>query len=492
MFALSSALDRSLRAARQGTKRFPEEDEVHAHDPVTTGLAARGRRAARRRTLAVALTAATIALATTVAACGGDASSSGGDGAAYEGNLTYWYWAESDAPGANKWMASMIRQYEKLHPKVHIKLVLQSTDTLIGAFKTASQTKRGPDIATQWATLPVLTPAWTGASVPISDYASKSEIANWIGTQENMSGGKLWGMPIYLLGVPFVWNKQMFKEAGLNPDQPPATFQDLLTACAKLKAKGFTPIGMGNKDGYTGNWMFALFGKQQLDDIDELKDAMLGKAKFSDPKYSGFYNAIAQLRQRGCFNDDISSLDLNQGWQLFPRKKAAMSWTTDGNALAWAKQVGADNIGVGPTPTLGSGALARSYDTTQSSSAFITSWSKHKKAAATFLQWLHQPPQMKAWYDATGVFPADKRFPESNIKDPIARKLFELDQRASVWPENYLPPQVDQNADLPAGQMITSGSGTPAKAAALWDRVIQQWKTQHPDEFQQYQQWASG
>jgi hypothetical protein len=40
--------------------------------------------------------------------------------------------------------------------------------------------------------------------------------------------------------------------------------------------------------------------------------------------------------------------------------------------------------------------------------------------------------------------------------------------------------------------MITSRSGTPAKAAGLWDTVIQQWKTQHPDEFQHYQQWAGG
>ena len=55
--------------------------------------------------------------------------------------------------------------------------------------------------------------------MPISDYVPKSETDNWIGTQENMSDGKLWGMPIYLLGVPFVWNKPMFKAAGLDPEQ---------------------------------------------------------------------------------------------------------------------------------------------------------------------------------------------------------------------------------------------------------------------------------
>jgi raffinose/stachyose/melibiose transport system substrate-binding protein len=83
-------------------------------------------------------------------------------------NLTYWYWGEDDAPGATNWIKSEISQYEKAHPKVKITLAVQSTDTLISAFTTAAQTKSGPDIATQWATLPVLTPAWNGWSVPIS------------------------------------------------------------------------------------------------------------------------------------------------------------------------------------------------------------------------------------------------------------------------------------------------------------------------------------
>ena len=77
-------------------------------------------------------------------------------------SLTYWYWGEDDAPGANGWLKKEVAAYEKAHPKVKISVVTQSTDTLTSAFTTAAQTKSGPDIATQWATLPVLTPAWNG------------------------------------------------------------------------------------------------------------------------------------------------------------------------------------------------------------------------------------------------------------------------------------------------------------------------------------------
>src|SRR5713101_8380160 len=192
--------------------------------------------------------------------------------------LTYWYWAESDAPGANAWLKKEVASYEKAHPKVKISVVIQSTDTLTSAFTTASQTKSGPDIATQWATLPTLTPAWSGSTVPISDYVPASETKNWISTAENMWQGKLWAMPQYLIGIKLVWNKKMFKKADINPNKSPKTWADLLADAKKLKAAGITPFGLGNKDGYGGAWFFSLVGKQNLNSIDQLKAAMIGKA----------------------------------------------------------------------------------------------------------------------------------------------------------------------------------------------------------------------
>jgi ABC-type glycerol-3-phosphate transport system substrate-binding protein len=408
-------------------------------------------------------------------------------------NLTYWYWAESDAPGANKWLKKEVAAYEKTHPKVKVQIVLQDTDTLTSAFTTAAQTKSGPDIATQWATLPTLTPAWTGASVPISDYVPASETKNWIGTAENMSGGKLWAMPQYLLGIPFVWNKTLFKKAGLNPNKGPQTWSELLADAKKLKAAGITPWGMGNKDGYSGAWFFSIIGKQNMNSIDELKKAMIGKANFADPKYSGFYQALASLKKAGYINSDAASISFAQGFQLLGQKKVAMGWGTDGNVAAWEKQVGAKAIGVERGPVWGKGKLATSYDTTQSSDAFITKWSQHPRAAAQFLMFLHSPQALKDWYKATGVFPADKRFASSAVKDPIAKQLLKLDQsKVSVWPENFVPPQVDGNADLAAGELITSGSGSPADAVKLWQSELAKWKTQHPDQYQYYSKWANG
>ena len=330
--------------------------------------------------------------------------------------------------------------------------------------------------------------------MPISDYVPASETKNWIATGENMSGGKLWAMPQYLLGIPFVWNKALFKKAGLDPNKGPKTWTEFLADAKKLKAAGITPFGMGNKDGYGGAWFFSLIGKQNLNSINELKDAMIGKAKFARSEVLGLLpgarrpqeERLPQLRRRldhlhpgpAALRPEEGRDVLGHGRQRRGRGEGAR---------------GAKDMGVGPIPIWGKGKLATSYDTTQSSRRFITKWSKHPRAAAQFLVFLHKPQALKAWYKATGVFPADKRFPASLVTDPIAKEQLKLDHSpVIVWPENYVPPQVDGGADLAAGELITSGSGTPADAVKLWEQELSKWKTQHPDEFQAYSKWVNG
>src|SRR5580698_1779341 len=94
------------------------------------------RRSVGRSIMTIAVAAGTLF----VAACGGGGSSSasGANGQKYAGNLTYWFWGESDIPGITNWMQGMITQYEKLHPKVKISLVPQSSSTLIGSFRLAA------------------------------------------------------------------------------------------------------------------------------------------------------------------------------------------------------------------------------------------------------------------------------------------------------------------------------------------------------------------
>ena len=76
------------------------------------------------------------------------------------------------------------------------------------------------------------------------------------------------------------------------------------------------------------------------------------------------------------------------------------------------------------------------------------------------------------------------------VTDPVLKQMMEWETTGpQVWLENFLPGQIDSDADLPAGQMIFSQSGTPADAADLWQRAAETWRNQHPDELTNWQNW---
>ncbi|MDQ1643317.1 MAG: raffinose/stachyose/melibiose transport system substrate-binding protein, partial [Actinomycetota bacterium] len=59
--------------------------------------------------------------------------------------------------------------------------------------------------------------------------------------------GKAYGVPIDLDAKYMVYSKAAFTKAGLSG--PPASFEELVTDCGKLKAAGYTPIAFGNQFG---------------------------------------------------------------------------------------------------------------------------------------------------------------------------------------------------------------------------------------------------
>ena len=300
-------------------------------------------------------------------------------------DLTFWYWAESDAPGADAWMTESVEAYKKIKPNVTINIVPQATDTLISAFQSAVTAKSGPDIASQWATGPVLGFVWQDAVAPISDYVPADEMKNWLNTNENTYNGKVWGAPMYLIGIEIMYNKDMFAQAGVTPPASGRwTWDEFMAACEKLKAAGLTPFVAGDKDGYNGAWWFSHVGMQGLDSTDDLRQAIIGKADFTDPKYTGWYSALDDMVKKGYFNQDVMSMDLSQGAQAFSQGKGAMSWGTDGMIKQALTDLGTDKVGVMRTPSYGTGKLADAGNATQSITFFLTKWSPSSSGSCRF------------------------------------------------------------------------------------------------------------
>lgn len=455
-----------------------------------------------RRSVLIAATLAGILVV--IAACGGGGGSENGEATpaptsedeqaatetATEGEpsgenieLTMWFWGELDAPGANDWLQAAADSYHEAHPNITIKIVEQATDTFIESFQTAASAQEGPDIAAQWATGPVLTQVWAGAIAPLSDLVPAEEVGHWLNTSENTFDGKVWAMPIYLLGLPWAYNKDLFEQAGI--DSPPATWDEFISSCEQLRGAGITPLAFGNDAYWTTQLMV-----QSLDSLQDVVDANVGSQSFIDPKFAEFEDAWKQAVDAQCFNDDVASVDLSTGQEQFASGEAAMTIGTDGQVRTWARDIGVEKVGVFKWPVYGDGALKDVYDATQSTSYFVTSWTEYPQEAADFLVYLHTPEQIDAWFEATGVPPADDRFDTSKITDPLDQELYELATTGpQVWLQNFFPPQIDLNGNKPAQELLFSGQGDGAQAAQLRERAAEAWRQANAEELQNWESW---
>ncbi|MFJ2955744.1 ABC transporter substrate-binding protein [Streptomyces sp. NPDC087270] len=101
-----------------------------------------------------------------------------------------------------------------------------------------------------------------GQAADISDYVNAKTIPNLAGIDPSVlnvlkDGGKLYGLPTSNYKMGLIYNRKIFQEAGLDPNNPPTTWdqvrQDAKVISDKLGSKGITGY-MDNSAGNQGGW----------------------------------------------------------------------------------------------------------------------------------------------------------------------------------------------------------------------------------------------
>lgn len=434
----------------------------------------------------VAVLAAAALLGSTASAARPTARSAQQDSSANV-NLTMWWWGEQEAAGAKNWLAQTIKLYEKKHPTVSIKTVLQTTDGLIPAFKAAAAAKKGPDIQYFWGGIWSLDDAWLGNTKPVSDYIPKSELRHYLNAKEDTYAGKVWTAPWYVQpSFPVLYRKDVLAKAGVKV---PRTWAALLKSCDALNGKGITPIAGGIKDGWFGGWLYSIIGAQGISSISDVLDATTGKQKFTDPKHAAWWTRLQEMRDHKCWNDDINSLELYQGQQRWAQGKAAMTVAAGSDVKKFVQQVGVAKAGVMAMPKWGKGPYAGRLGST-SQTVGITAWTKYPKESADFIMFMHTPERMAAWFNTTGAFPADDRFNTKLIKLPQQKILFNLVKNGAPYLENFIPTELDSKANFAQSQLLLGGSIDAKEAAAATEKIAQRIRLTQRKQMANFKIWA--
>lgn len=207
------------------------------------------------------------------------------------------------------------------------------------------------------------------------------------------AAGKVWGIPFQRSTIVLYWNKRMFAEAGLDPNRPPATWQEMLNYAQRLTRRD--PRGQTTRWGVqipSSGFPYWLFQGLATANGVELMNGAGTVTYFDDPA------AVEALQYW---------VDLSRTYNVHPpgvvawgatpddfaKERAAMVWITSGSLAAIKAKTGFD-FGVGMLP-----ANKRRGSPTGGGNLYIFKKITHEQqeAALRFVRWLSSPEQAARW-----------------------------------------------------------------------------------------------
>jgi len=240
--------------------------------------------------------------------------------------------------------------------------------------------------------------------VPWDDVASTADDKAWIRSfypalmANGTYKGKVYGIPFQRSTIVLYWNKDAFKEAGLDPERPPASWEEMRTMARKLVKKDASGnvARWGVEVPSTGYayWMFQAFARENGQDLMN-RDG--NKTNYDNPDVVA---ALQYWRDLGARDKVMPEGTVEWGTlrQAFTEGKTAMMWHTTGNLTA-VKDTAKFPFGVAMLP-----ASKQRGSPTGGGNFYLfkKTTPEERKAALAFVKFMTTPERAAEWSIATG------------------------------------------------------------------------------------------
>ena len=298
----------------------------------------------------------------------------------------------------------MAADFEKENPGIKVKPVYAGSyqDTIVKAL-TAHKSGQPPVTAILLST-DMFTLIDEDAVVPFDDLAASDDDRTWMQSfypafmANSRTGGKTWGIPFQRSTIVLYWNKELFKEAGLDPNRAPATWKEMLEYAQKLTkhdaAGNVTQWGVQIPSSGFPYWLFQ--GLTTPNGV-ELMNSAGNETYFDRPQV---IEALAFWVDLGRKYKVMPTGVIEWGTtpKDFFEKKIAMMWTTTGN-LTNVKNNAKFDFGVAMLPE----KKRRGSPTGGGNFYVFKKASPEQQAAAKKLaQWMTTPERAAQWGIETG------------------------------------------------------------------------------------------
>jgi multiple sugar transport system substrate-binding protein len=354
-----------------------------------------------------AVVAVSAAAALLLSACSSGSVTSNGNASDGTKKTTVTVWNQYTGTSATE-ATKIIDAFNRSQDKYTVEAQFIPYDTFTSKLINAVKDKTAPNMVLGDGNPQQLgqTITSTKAILPLDKYlsASSSSITKKNFTEGMLSSGVFSGatysLPTDAGDFGLVYNKQMFKEAGIS--SPPKTWTEFASDAKKL-TKGTTqygaylPICSGEWPVY--NWEATLWsaGGEILNSSDT-------KVEFNNAAGVKALTAWTDLVKNGtAYPQCLSSSTDNGATAALTAKKAAMVIDGAGNLPTEDKALGKDNVGVAALPGIKKDAMNLGTD-----NSYILKGTKAQDDGAwTFLEnWL-KPTNQAQWDIANGYLPTN-------------------------------------------------------------------------------------
>ncbi|HUC94059.1 MAG TPA: ABC transporter substrate-binding protein [Paenibacillus sp.] len=404
---------------------------------------------------------------------GGNADTAGGDAGKSGGKVTVTFWNGFTASDGEV-LKEIVKKYNEANAgKVEIKMDIMPWDQLYQKLPPSIATNTAPNlILTGPATS--LTYIENGSFLDISDFftVTGSDPNNFVEAALKLGqlDGKQYLIPMQSFSQFLYWNKDLFQAAGLDPEKPPATWDELGQLAEKLTdpKKNQFGIGLPVKGAlpYYGSLLIANGGDAV--DVAAKKSVVYSEENLNSLQW------LQNLARKKVSPKGASGADLDK---VMNSGKLAMyingPWLING--------LRENNINFGVTQ-LPKGSVKQATLMDMTGYAVIKGTNdEQKKAIYDFIHYWNSTEIGKEWSMRNGFPPYLKSvIDDPEVKaDPTVSELSKMGDIAQTWLVGLKSSgKIDTDALFPMIEAIQSGADVDKELKKASDKIDELLKTE--------------
>jgi raffinose/stachyose/melibiose transport system substrate-binding protein len=360
-----------------------------------------------------------------------------------------------EANDNSKLILDLTKEYQATHPNFKLDFELVDTNSLQQKVKVLLASDDLPDVFAYESGTPILELIEAGKIVDIEKAFKDLGISEYldagaVSLLKRLASNKgLYDLPLGMNIEGLWYNKADFTKAGIKA--PPATWDELMTDCEKLKKVGIQPFTAGGKDKWPLSRVLNMYVMRKLG-VDAMEKGVAGKISFSDPAFIESAKVVQDMAKKGYFGTGITTVDYATAADTLFSGKAAMlyngSWFAENLNDSKRNVAGPEGIGFFNIPLVKGGAGKMDDYSMNCGTILCLSKAKYDAATADWVKYVFTRMGDKAMKDYGAV----KGYKVTNAKTdlPGYTKLIQAELKkaktAGLWFEANFDSKTSQVA----------------------------------------------